>query len=316
MKWDVQSFDEINRRNILAAKKLIDKEFKPSNLLKIGDIWAKLENTNPTGAFKIRGGLIYFEWLRTTHPEITTVVAATRGNHGQSVAYAARKAGLRSRIVIPIGNNPGKNRAMKELGTELIEHGLDFAEALDFAAKESEKPGYHFVPSFDWKLVLGVSTYSYDLFSLLPDLDTVFVPIGLGSGICGAFAARKALNLKMKIIGVVAENAPAYAQSFAAGTVIPGKEIPNTIADGVACRIPNTHSFNVIQRFAENVITVPEDEIQNAVDVLYKKTGFHIDGAGAIAFAAWNFHSAYYKNAAVIISGGNPTTFNYLHPPI
>ena len=236
MQFDVQSFEEISREKILAAIEQLRPEIQPSPEMRVDGILAKLENRNPTGAFKVRGGLIYLAWLTSAFPHIKTVIAATRGNHGQSIAFAAGKAGLTCQIVVPFGNSPFKNRAMRELGAEIIEHGKDFAESLAFAETEAKKTGAHFVPSFDWKLVLGVSSYGYEMFSANPDLDAVYVPIGLGSGICGTLAARNALNLSTKIIGVVAENAPAYAESLKAGLVIEGRDIPDTVADGVACR--------------------------------------------------------------------------------
>lgn len=305
MQWDIQTFDEISREKIIAAMELLRPDVEVSPETEIDGVLAKMENLNPTGAFKVRGGLVYFDWLTSAFPEIKTAVAATRGNHGQSVAYAAGKAGLNSRIVVPYGNSQVKNRAMKELGAEVIEYGDDFADSMAYAEREAVSSNAHFVPSFDWKLVLGVSTYAYELFEGNPDLDAVYVPIGLGSGICGTIAARNALNLNTKIIGVVAENAPAYAESFAAGTVIEGRDIPVTIADGVACRIPNRDSFDVIQRYAEQIVTVPEDDIKNAMDELESKTGFPAEGAGAIAYAAWKRNRVDYKNSAVIFSGGN-----------
>ncbi len=306
MTGDLNAFGAISREKILAAAELIRSELPPSPLEKIGPVWAKFESDNPTGAFKVRGGLVYFDWLTAAHPQVNAAIAATRGNHGQSVAFAAKKAGLACKLVVPTGNSPAKNQAMRELGAEIVEHGRDFAESLEFAQTEAKTTGAHFVPSFDWKLVLGVSTCGYELFSAAPDLDAVFVPIGLGSGICGTIAARNALGLTTpQIIGVVAQNAPAYAESFAAGRVMESKQIPKTIADGVACRIPNADSFAVIREHAASVVTVAESEIETAIREIYEKTGRRIEGAGAIAYAAWKQHGQNYRNPAVIVSGGN-----------
>ena len=169
----------------------------------------KHENHLPTGAFKVRGGLVYLDWLRHEHPEVNGVVAATRGNHGQSVAFAAGARGLTATVIVPYGNSREKNRAMRAYGAELIEHGRDFAEAMEFADQLAAERGLHFVPSFDDKLVTGVATYALEFFRNAPSLDRVYVPIGLGSGICGMIAVRDALGLDTEIVGIVAEGAPA-----------------------------------------------------------------------------------------------------------
>ena len=182
------------------------------------EVWVKHENHTPVGAFKLRGGLVYFHELRQREPEVSGVIAATRGNHGQSVAFAATRAGLRTVIVVPHANSPEKNAAMRSLGAELIEHGSDFQEAYEHAACLAEVQRLHFVRSFDHALLPGVATYALELFRAVADLDTVYVPIGMGSGICGCIAVRDALGLKTQIVGVVASSAPGFARSYAVST--------------------------------------------------------------------------------------------------
>lgn len=307
----IDSFESLNGDLICKATELIRPHIPASSTSKIerkdGDhIIAKFEDENPTGAFKIRGGLVYFDWLKTVHPEIKSVIAATRGNHGQSIAFAAGKMDIEARVVVPIGNSSSKNEAMRQLGAEVIEHGRDFGEAMEFAISEASSAGSHLVPSFDWKLVLGVATYGYELFIEHSEVDAVYVSIGLGSGICGTIAARNALGSSARIIGVVAENAPAYANSFAAGEVQVSDETPDTIADGVAVRVPNEDSFSVIKQYVDEIVTVPESEIRDAIRELHQLTGKRVEGAGAIGYAAWmKAERGRFQNPAVIISGGN-----------
>lgn len=302
--WEIGSFSEITREKIEQALEVVRCQVPASPTVDLGRVTAKLESHNPTGAFKVRGGLVYFDWLRSIRPEVVTAIAATRGNHGQSVAFGASRAGLRCRIVVPRGNSPLKNRAMEELGAELTIHGADFAEAMNFAAEQARDRSVHFVPSFDWKLVLGVATYGYEFFQTHPDLDAVYVPIGLGSGICGTIAARNALGSKARIIGVVAEKAPAYADSVAAGTLVEGREIPDTIADGVACRVPNPDSLEVILREVDEIVRMEEGEIEAAMRTLHGM-GYRAEGAGAIAYAAWRREVGRWSRPGVILSGGN-----------
>src|SRR5262245_8984660 len=200
-------------------------------------VWVKHENHTPIGAFKVRGGLVYLADLKKREPGCRGVIAATRGNHGQSVAFAARRCGLRAVIVVPHGNSVEKNAAMRALGAELIEHGHDFQASLEYAQQRAQANGLHMLPSFHRLLVQGVGTYGLELLRAAPELDTVYVPIGLGSGICGMIAARQALGLRTKIVGVVAEQAPCYALSFAAGRPV-STDAANTMADGMACRVP------------------------------------------------------------------------------
>ena len=266
----------------------------------------KHENHTPVGAFKLRGGIVYIDGLaRAAHPP-SGLIAATRGNHGQSIAYAAARAGMRVAIVVPHGNSREKNAAMRALGAELIEHGRDFQEALEFAERTAAEEGLRMVPSFDPALVRGVASYALELFGAAADLDTVYVPIGLGSGICGMIAAREALGLSTKIVGVVAENAPAYALSFAAGRVVTTASA-DTIADGVACRVPREDAVEIINRWAERIVTVSEAEIAAAMRFYFSDTHNVAEGAGAAPLAALlkERHAMERRRVGLVLSGGN-----------
>ncbi len=272
------------------------------------EVWVKHENHLPTGAFKVRGGLVYMDWLSANHPDVRGVIAATRGNHGQSVAFAASAKGLASTIVVPHGNSVEKNRAMKAYGAELIEHGADFAESLVHAENLAEERGLHFVPSFDWKLVQGVGTAGLEFLRAVPGLDILYLPIGLGSGICGMAVARQALGLgdRTEIVGVVAEQANAYALSFAAGHPV-ATESAQTIADGVSCRVPDPRSVEVVNRQASRIVEVSEREIQSAMRHYFTDTHQIAEGAGALPLAALLKERAQVagKRAGLVLSGGN-----------
>ncbi len=219
------------------------------------EVWVKHENHTPTGAFKLRGGLVYMDALHREQQQVAGIICATRGNHGQSVAFAARAHGLQTVIVVPHGNSKEKNRAMQVLGAELIEHGHDFIAARTHAQEISEARGLYMIPSYDPLLVRGVATYGLEFFRAVPDLDTVYVPIGLGSGISGTITARDALGLKTKIVGVVAEQAAAYSLSFAAGKPV-ATNSADTMADGMAVRVPDPVALEVILEGCERVVTV------------------------------------------------------------
>jgi len=268
-------------------------------------VWVKHENHSPLGAFKVRGGLVYMETLRRREPAVRGVIAATRGNHGQSVAFAAKRAGVRSVIVVPHGNSTEKNAAMRALGAELIEFGSDFQEAYEHAAALADKEQLHFVPSFDSVLVSGVASYALELFRSVADLDAVYVPIGLGSGICGCIAVRNALGLKTEIIGVVAASAPTYLLSLAAGSVVSAPVQP-TVADGMACRTADPLALQIVAAGACRVLTVEESEIREAMRYLFSDTHNSAEGAGAAALAGL-FKDGHTRGRqlAVILSGGN-----------
>ncbi len=276
------------------------------------EVWVKHENHTPIGAFKLRGGLVYLDDLMKRAPETRGVIAATRGNHGQSVAYAARRAGIEAVVVAPRGNSVEKNRAMGALGAELIEHGEDFNGALDRAGELAAARGLHAFPSYHPLLVRGVATYGLELLRRVPDLDTIYVPIGLGSGINGVISARDALGLKTRVVGVVAERAAAYALSFEAGRPV-ATETCDTLADGVSVRIPNAEALEAMVKGAERVVTVTEDEIAAAMRAFYTDTHNLAEGAGAAPLAALIKEKEIMagRKVAVILSGGNVDTEVY-----
>jgi len=269
-------------------------------------LWLKHENHTPVGAFKIRGGLVYMNELKRQQPEVRGVIAATTGNHGQSIAFAARLNGLRSVIVVPHGNNPEKNTAMRSLGAELIEHGREFQEALEFSRELAAKEGLHAVPSFHPWLVRGVATYALELFRAVADLDVVFVPIGLGSGFCGIVSAREALGLKTKIIGVVSEHAPAYALSFQQRQFVE-QSSTTRVAEGVACKTPNKDALEHVIRHAHEIVTVNDDEAMTAMREIIQTTRNIAEGAGALAYAALKKQREQWqgKRVACVLTGGN-----------
>jgi threonine dehydratase len=270
------------------------------------ELWIKHENHTPIGAFKLRGGLVYLDHVRRAEPHLRGVVAATRGNHGQSVAYAAARLCLAATVVVPHGNSREKNRAMAAFGARLVEAGHDFQAAYEHAKGLAEHEGLHLVPSFHPLLVRGVASYGLELFRAVPDLDVVYVPIGLGSGICGVIAAREALGRTADIVGIVAENAPAYALSFAAGAPV-GTDSAETIADGLAVRVPDPDALASIRRGAARIVTVAEAEIRRAMRILYSDTHNLAEGAGAAALAAalQERRRLLHKRVAVIQTGGN-----------
>lgn len=248
------------------------------------EVWVKHENHSPVGAFKIRGGLVYLDWLRRERPDVDTVVTATRGNHGQSVALAAARSGIRSVIVVPRGNSLEKNRAMRKLGAELIEEGEDFQAALEHAVRLERENGWHWVPSYHRLLVTGVATAALEFLSSAPELDTVYVPVGMGSGISGMIAVRDALKLKTRIVGVVSRQAPAFALSVASGRVV---EHPaaTRIADGVACRRPDEEALRVVSSGADSILEVDDSEVEAAMRFYFADTHNIAEGAGAVGLA-------------------------------
>ncbi len=270
------------------------------------EVWVKHENHTPIGSFKARGGLVYLDWLRRERPDVRGVVAATRGNFGQSIAFAARRLALRSVVVVPRGNSVEKNAAMRALGGELIEHGRDFQEAYEHAQRYAAEAGLHMVRSFDRPLWLGTASYALELLRAVPDLDAIYVPIGLGSGICGVIAARDALGHKALVIGVCAENAATYALSFEAGRAIP-TDSANTVADGMACRVPDPEALAIIQRGAHRVVRVSEAEIRAAMRHYFTDTHNVAEGAGAAPLAALLKERGVMrgKKVALVLSGGN-----------
>jgi len=266
----------------------------------------KHENHTPIGAFKVRGGLVYFDRLKRERPHVAGVITATRGNHGQSFAFAGAQANVPVAIVVPRGNSTEKNAAMRAFGAELIEHGRDFDEAKARAIELAQARGFEFGPSFHRDLVVGVATYAYELFSAYTDLDTVYVPIGLGSGICGLIGVRDALGLTTRIVGVVSECANAYRLSLEAGRVVPTNSAL-TFADGVAVRAPDAAALEIIRRGAERIVEVSDAEIAEAIRILFSDTHTLAEGAGAAALAALmreRGHPAG-RRVGVIVTGHN-----------
>ncbi len=271
------------------------------------ETWIKHENHTPTGAFKVRGGLVYVQRLLEARPETRGLVSATRGNHGQSLAYAARAAGIRCTILVPRGNSLEKNAAMRAFGAEVIEHGRDFDEAKAHAATVAAERGYAFVPSFHDDLVLGVGTYAVELFRARPDLDVVFCPIGLGSGICGLVTAKEALGRRTEIVGVVSTRADAYKRSFESDRLIDTSTPADTFADGMAVRCPSPEALAIVRRGVSRIVAVDDAAIADAARLLFSATHNVAEGAGAAALAALAAERDRWagRSAAAVLTGGN-----------
>lgn len=269
--------------------------------------WVKHENHTPTGAFKVRGGLVFVDRLKRERPEVKGIVSATRGNHGQSMAFAARAHGLDCVIVVPHGNSLEKNAAMRAFGAELIEHGTDFDAAKAHASALAAERGLLFVPSFGPDLVLGVGTYGIELFRAAPDLDVVFCPIGLGSGVCGLIAAKAALGHRVEIVGVVSTRADAYARSLEVGRPIETTTPADTFADGMAVRVPSPEAFEIMRTGLSRVVRVDDDAIAEATRLLWRASHNVAEGAGAAALAALTAEKDRWagREAAVVLTGGN-----------
>jgi threonine dehydratase len=269
------------------------------------EVWVKHENHTPVGAFKVRGGLVYMDWLRRERPEVKTVVSATRGNHGQSIPFAAAQHGIRVVVVVPFGNSAEKNRAMQALGAELVEFGQDFQAASEHAERLAQENGWYRVPNIDPRIVAGVSTYALELFRAHPELDTVYVPIGMGSGACGTIAARNALGLATKVVGVVSSLAPAYALSFAAGEV-KEQETRTVIADGMACRKPDPWALAILKAGLDRIVMVDDEEVKAAMRAYFADTHNVAEGSGAAGLAALLKDRADGgKRVGTVLTGGN-----------
>jgi threonine dehydratase len=269
-------------------------------------IVVKHENHTPTSAFKVRGGLVYLDRLKRERPNTPGIISATRGNHGQSLAFAASRHGVPATIYVPHGNSVEQNRAIRGFGAELVEHGEDFQAAREEAYRRAATNGLEIVPAFHPDLVLGVATYALELLRRAPDLDVLYVPIGQGSGICGCILARDLLGLKTEIVGVQSTEAPSYALSFAAGTVVT-TETSNTRADGVATRIPDADAVAIICKGASRVVQVTDDEIAAAMRAYWTDTHNLAEGAGAAALAAamQEKKKLQGKRVGLVLSGGN-----------
>lgn len=270
------------------------------------DVWVKHENHTPTGAFKVRGGVVYMERLKKAQPDVTGVVTATRGNHGQSISYSAGRAGIPATIYVPHGNSPDQNASMSTFGAQVVKFGKDFDEAKHEAHRVAKAENLHFIPSFHWDLVAGVASYALELFRAVGKLDAVYVGVGMGSGICGLITVRDLLGLKTEIIGVGAANAPATALSFEAGTPVT-TPTARTFADGIATREPLGEVIDTLRRGAARFVKVSEDEIAHAIRVYFDDTHQVAEGAGAAPLAALIQERGRMegKTVGVILSGGN-----------
>ena len=269
-------------------------------------VWVKHENHTPTSAFKVRGGVVYLERLTRSQPQIAGVISATRGNHGQSISFAAARAGIPATIYVPYGNSPDQNTSMHSLGARVVEFGKDFDEAKHEATRVAAAENLHFVPPFHWDLVVGVASYALELFRAAERLDAVYVGVGMGSGICALITVRDLLGLKTEIIGVSAVNAPAMALSFEAGKPVT-TATTRTFADGIATREPVADAVQTIRCGTARFVKVSEDEMAEAMRIYYDDTHQVAEGAGAAPLAALLQERSRmaHKNVAVILSGGN-----------
>ncbi|WP_456385796.1 threonine dehydratase [Profundibacter sp.] len=300
--------------DLKAAQKIVYSQMLPTpqihwpqlSLRTGAQVIVKHENHAPTGAFKVRGGITFIDWLQRAHPEARGIITATRGNHGQSQARAAIAAGLVAKIYVPRGNSVEKNAAMRAYGGEVIEHGDDFDEAKAEAIRVSESEGLFVVPPFHRELLRGVATYGYELLTAQPDLDTIYVAIGCGSGICGTITARNALGLTTKIVGVVSQNAQTAKLSVEAGRMVETNSA-STFADGMAVRVPVQAAYDIYARGADRIITVSDDEVAAAIRAYFTDIHNLAEGAGAAPLAALMQESERMrgKKVGVILGGGN-----------
>jgi threonine dehydratase len=270
------------------------------------DVIVKHENHTPIGAFKVRGGLVYVDRLKRERPSTPGLISATRGNHGQSLAFAGNRHGLPVTIYVPRGNSVEKNQAMRAFGARLVEYGEDFQAAREEAYRRAAASGLEIVPAFHPDLVLGVATYALELLRKAPELDVIYVPIGQGSGISGCILVRDLLGLRTEIVGVQSTLAPSYALSFAAGTVVT-TETSNTLADGMATRIPDPDALAIIRKGASRIVQVTDDEIASAIRTYWTDTHNLAEGAGAapLAAALQEKQKHHGKRVGLILSGGN-----------
>lgn len=305
------------RQEIEAAQQLVYRHMSPTPQIEwpqlAGETGARVvvkhENHAPTGAFKVRGGVTFLDWVKRTHPEARGIITATRGNHGQSQARAARALGLEAKVYVPHGNAVEKNTAMRAYGADLVEFGQDFDEARLEAMRIAEAGDYIPVPPFHRELVRGVSTYGYELFTAHPDLDTVYVPIGCGSGICGVIAARDALGLDCEVVGVVSTEAAGAKLSVEAGKLVE-TDTAATFADGMAVRVPVQAALDIYARKAARIVAVTEAQIAEAIRLYFRTTHNAAEGAGAAGLAALlgEKDRQQGRKVGLILSGGNIDT--------
>lgn len=309
MDTNLPTLDEIRE-----AQKLVYSVMSPTPQIvwpllsqRLGtEVWVKHENHTPIAAFKARTAVVYAAELFRKSKGIQGLVTATRGNHGQSVALAARRFNVPAYVVVPRGNSIEKNSAMRAQGANLIEYGADYQESKEQAMRLAAERGWHFVPSYHRDIVKGVATYWLEFFSSVPDLDVVYVPIGQGSGISSCCTVRNGMNLKTKIVGVVTEGAPAYALSFEAGRSI-SAPVTTLLGDGVACRVPDSASLEIVLKNVERVVRISEDEMRQCMRILFTDTHNVVEGAGAIGLAAAlrEKRSLEGKRVGLVLSGGN-----------
>jgi threonine dehydratase len=308
---------QFSRAELEAAHHLVTTQMQPTPQYawpqlaeRLGaEVWIKHENHTPTGSFKVRGAITFIDWLTRTQPDVPGICTATRGNHGQGQARAAVAAGLSAKVYVPHGNSVEKNAAMRAFGAEVIEFGEDFDTAREEAIRVAEAEGLALVPPFHAELVRGVATYGYELFSAVPDLDTVYVPIGCGSGICGTILARDALGAKAEIVGVVSENAQTAKLSAEAGRPI-ATDSANTFADGMAVRVPVQAALDIYGPKAARIITVSDADVAEAIRVYYHDIHNLAEGAGAAPLAGLMQERGAMrgKKVGVILCGGNIDT--------
>ena len=302
-----------SREAIADARRIVHSVFAPTpqqswpllNRRMGAELWVKHENHTPVGAFKLRGGLVYFDALRRREPQCRGVVAATRGNHGQSVGFAAQRHGLAATIVVPHGNSVEKNAAMRALGVELVEHGDDFQAAREHAGQLASRYGLHMVPSYHDDLVRGVATCWIEFFEAVQP-DVVFVPIGQGSGVCACVAAREHTGASTRVVGVVSAHATAYLDSFRAGCIVESP-VTTRLADGMACRKPDPQALEIILREVDDVVAVSDDDVAAAMRALFADTHNVAEGAGAAALAAVLLQRGRWagRRIGVALTGGN-----------
>lgn len=300
--------------DIEAAAQVVYREFSPTPQYRWALLsqrldahcWVKHENHTPVGAFKIRGGLTYFNALHQRRQLPREVISATRGNHGQSIGWAARSHGVACTIVVPKGNSVEKNAAMRALGVHLVEHGDDFQDSREHARRLAQERHAHMVPSFHADLLSGVSTYWWEFMRAVPELDVIYVPIGQGSGACSAIAARAALSHRARIIGVVSAHATTYADSLAAGKVVEAP-VSTQLADGMACRVADADALAILRTHLDGIVQVSDEEVAQAMRMLYTDTHNVAEGAGAASFAAaWQERELNRgKQVGTTLCGGN-----------
>ena len=303
-----------NRDELEEAAKLVHRHIPPTPQYvwpqicekAAATVWVKHENHTPTGAFKIRGGITFIDWLKRSEPSIRGIITATRGNHGQSQARAAAAAGLKAKIVVPHGNSVEKNAAMRAFGGDIVEFGDDFDAARLEAARLAKEENLFMVPPFHTELVRGVATYALEFFAAVADLDTIYVPIGCGSGICSVIAVRDALGLKTKVVGVVSTKAQTAKLSFESGNMIETASA-NTFADGMAVRVPDKDAFDIYSKGADRSVAVNDDEVAAAMRIYFRDTHNVVEGAGAASLAAilQERDSVRGKVIGAILTGGN-----------